>query len=192
MSTMVLECISPEELRKMPKGAEFPDDRPGLRGQQAPLMTQTIVRSPVVSWVFHARIRSQDKEDIIFVGERFVELRELELGHLRTIAIKTDFASRIRHARILGGWSDFDIEAKGTDGNSELAPQVLVLTLEVSDKPYDGATVLLTAFDHEGSVKFHVHKEDFAPVLGQAAKDWVSLIRARDVVHFPPTSREPS
>ncbi|KAH0538052.1 hypothetical protein FGG08_005314 [Glutinoglossum americanum] len=75
------------------------------------VLTKTLVRSPVVLWIIPARIRHEDKNDVLFIGlmhaelyqEKFVQIRELHFdGHLRDIAIKTDFGSSIRHAQVFG------------------------------------------------------------------------------------------
>src|SRR5438552_4026501 len=94
--------------------------------------------------------------------EKFVQIRELHFdGHLRDIAIKTDFGSSIRHAQVFGtprkpttrgldviikkeletgsetvnGSQSWTQDQRGKSG-SELPmvpPQILVLTLESAD-----------------------------------------------------------
>ncbi|KAH0563280.1 hypothetical protein GP486_002151 [Trichoglossum hirsutum] len=126
------------------------------------ILTKTLVRSPVVLWIIPARIRHEDKNDVLFIGERFVQIRELHFdGHLRDIAIKTDFGSPIRHARVFGthrkpttrgldaiikkepetgsetvnGTQPWTRNQRGKAGSDPptVPPQILVLTLESAD-----------------------------------------------------------
>ncbi|SPO05811.1 related to FUN12 - general translation factor eIF2 homolog [Cephalotrichum gorgonifer] len=69
------------------------------------LLTRTVIESPVVQWIFPARVRSAAHNDVAFIGDRFVQIRELgDDGQLHDIARKVDFESRIRNARVLGSF----------------------------------------------------------------------------------------
>ncbi|KAI9846584.1 MAG: hypothetical protein M1837_003825 [Sclerophora amabilis] len=69
----------------------------------AGILTKTIIPTPVVNWIIPARIRHKYKNDVVFVGETFVQIRELRGdGHLHDIVKKCDFGAKIQHARIFG------------------------------------------------------------------------------------------
>lgn len=107
------------------------------------LLSKTLTHSPITKWILPGRIRHKDKDDLILVGEDFVEIRHIEQGgHLTHVATKTDFDCRIRSAKILGDIVDEDdlaMDIKYEDlGQStgslletaRLPPQCLVLALE--------------------------------------------------------------
>lgn len=67
------------------------------------LLTRTLVRSPVTKWIFPARIRREDKNDVVFIRENSIEIMEFQNGRsLQDVAVKTDFDAKIRAARIIG------------------------------------------------------------------------------------------
>lgn len=67
------------------------------------LLTRTLVRSAVTTHIIPARIRHKAKNDVIFITADCVAIKEV-LGSytLKDVAIKNDFDSPIRSARILG------------------------------------------------------------------------------------------
>ncbi|PKS08861.1 hypothetical protein jhhlp_003472 [Lomentospora prolificans] len=117
------------------------------------LLTRTVVESPVVQWIFPVRLRSADHNDVAFIGDRFVQIKELRGdGKLHDVARKSDFRSRIINARVLGSFyedsladGEFRVGDRGTGGSrlsrrsylhspteneAQLPPQLLVLVLE--------------------------------------------------------------
>ena len=77
------------------------------------ILTQTIVRSPVIRSIIPARIRHQSKNDVIYVYENYVVVKELSGGErikdvafsevvLEDVITISDFDSTIRAARIIG------------------------------------------------------------------------------------------
>ncbi|KAI9816208.1 MAG: hypothetical protein M1827_001809 [Pycnora praestabilis] len=126
---------------------EDTEEKPPVVG----VMTKTTVRSPMIKFIIPARIRDIYKNDVVFVGEHFVQIKELlSDGHFRTVITKADFSSRIRSARVFGAdrvpatyGQDQVIRPNGssTDGFMghpvqektsyyKVPPQILILALE--------------------------------------------------------------
>lgn len=109
-------------------------------------LTKTIVPSPVIRWLLHARIRQRKWNDVVFVGHNFIRVYNVgALGHLQHVASKDDFDAQIRAARV------FDVEedppeedeflgikaepsvAASSQGHGAVPPQMIVLTLDSND-----------------------------------------------------------
>lgn len=126
------------------------------------LLTKTIARSPGCRFILRARIRSKYKDDLIFVGEDFIQLREISGNdpYPALVATKADFDCRIMSAKVLGDAvsvdDDFDDDIKLEDqgmndlaDTPKIAPQFLVLTLMT------GQLVFVSACDGtDGAVEF--------------------------------------
>jgi len=128
------------------------------------ILTSTITRSPVYNWIIPARIRHEDKNDVVCIGDNFVEIKELmsEDDHLRDIVIKADFGSTIRAARVFGtarkptvAGLDALIKAESEEmdldvpSGPKVPPQILVVALESKE------LVFLFAIDNDqGHVDF--------------------------------------
>jgi hypothetical protein len=112
------------------------------------VLSRTLVRSPAVQWIYPARIRHKDKNDTLFIGGDYVQIRQL-LPHnqLYDIATKADFGSPIRAARVFGeerrpaaSVLKWVVKQEPLDDNESMAidgepthtlpPQILALTLE--------------------------------------------------------------
>ena len=137
---------SAEETSKMPSTA-----RPPVTG----ILTRTIARSPIIKWIFPARIRHENKNDVVFVRDTSIELKEFIDGrYLQDVAFKSDFGEKIRSARILGAprkgsdeplprshlhailkqEDELALEPMETDSQEppKIPPQVLVVALQSS------------------------------------------------------------
>ena len=126
------------------------------------ILTQTVIRSPVVKWILSARIRHENKNDVVFIYDNFIEIKQIcedEDGSLQNIAIKTEFDSAIRSARTIGQPRTYYFcSGNGRDYLDtviqpqvppQIPPQILVMVLE-SNK-----LVFLFAFhDTPGHLKF--------------------------------------
>lgn len=67
------------------------------------LFTKTIVSAPVVKWIIPARIRHPDRNDVLYITANSVEIKEAHGDYtLQHVAIKDDFDSPIKAARICG------------------------------------------------------------------------------------------
>jgi hypothetical protein len=112
--------------------------RPGV-------LTKTIVRTPVIKFILHARIRRPDLNDVVFVGEDFIHIKQVkDNGHLEHIATKDNFGAHITAANTFsldhdspGNGDDFIKTERENDqrGNvsCDLPPQFVVLTLDSDD-----------------------------------------------------------
>ncbi|KAH7383734.1 mono-functional DNA-alkylating methyl methanesulfonate N-term-domain-containing protein [Cadophora sp. MPI-SDFR-AT-0126] len=129
------------------------------------LLTQTVIRSPLVHWILPARLRDNSKHDVAFVGDDFVQIKELRSdGLLWDVTRKEDFGARIRNARIVGSVKayerdpavlahstlikseDGDDDVPMSDGGAQkeftptnkhlLPPQCLLLQLDTGDSVF--------------------------------------------------------
>ncbi|KAI9739256.1 MAG: hypothetical protein M1834_007469 [Cirrosporium novae-zelandiae] len=152
--------ISFEEIlaRNRPKGpATLPKHPPSP--PTTGILTRTIAPSSRVRWILPAQIRHRDKNDVVFVYDDFIEVKELLLdgpqgeiperlqptpnAHLERVVIKSNFDSKILSACVCGSprlnrittldetikHEDEDIEMGEAHVESCLPPQMLVLTL---------------------------------------------------------------
>jgi hypothetical protein len=101
-----------------------------------------------VQWIIPARIRHKDKNDTLFIGGDYVQIRQLSMhNQFHDVATKADFGSPIRAARVFGSErkpaasvleqivkqeTEEGIESMEVDGalSQVLPPQILALTLE--------------------------------------------------------------
>ncbi|KAL1305304.1 hypothetical protein AAFC00_002207 [Neodothiora populina] len=130
------------------------------------LLTKTITYSPVIRWILPARIRHKDKDDLIFVGEDVIHIKQIhDGGHLRHVATKADFDCRILSAKVLGQVtyeedddSDSGIKAERNENpgqpfpeTTRLPPQCLVLVLETHQLVF-----MYACEDAMGSISFEM------------------------------------
>ncbi|KAF2232586.1 hypothetical protein EV356DRAFT_534515 [Viridothelium virens] len=120
------------------------------------LLSKTIIRSPAVNNILPARVRHKSLDDVVFVGEDFIQVKQIHSGGvLEHIATKSDFGSKIWASRVLGpslqpkdarnrNWenqslssedlvyedADFDDPMDLDTEQQSLPPQILALTLE--------------------------------------------------------------
>ena len=129
----------------------------------AAIFTKTVLRSPVVRWILQARVRHKNLNDVIFVGDDFVHVKQLrQEGTLEHVAFKTDFDGRIRAAKV------FTVEpiplapdestfmkveySEPTQSTQKNPPQYLVLTTERHELLF-----LSLSYDGAGSYRFVHH-----------------------------------
>ncbi|KAL1957451.1 hypothetical protein VTO42DRAFT_6019 [Malbranchea cinnamomea] len=112
------------------------------------LLSRTVVHSPMIQWVVPARIRRQGRNDVVFVGENFIQIKELvsnrDLRYLVEVTTKTDFDAKIIGAKAITVRSETSLEeqmklnAQGDNRDIEVAAgineenlpaQILVLVL---------------------------------------------------------------
>lgn len=113
--------------------------RPPITG----LLSRTVIQGPVIQWVLPARIRHPDKNDVVFVGENYIQIKELvESGHLEDIVTKSDFDAKILGAKVISIRHDLALETqmkRGATGEGTISsglpvyralpPQLLVMVL---------------------------------------------------------------
>lgn len=125
------------------------------------VLSRTVFRSPIVKWILPGRIRDIIYNDVIFVGEDFIELKEVQLDdRLRHRALRTDFGCGIYAARVLGPRPDSKAIQDAGDRlirgirrpSDELSPQILLLTLRTSEMVFVTAST-----DSRGFTTFLTH-----------------------------------
>lgn len=110
------------------------------------ILSKAVMASPLYKHILPANIRHRDLNDVVFVGEDIVQLKEIcDYGHLRHVATKSDFAGKILAARVFGDPSLVSKPAESSlpppkpihrarasttgEGSSRLPDEVIVLTL---------------------------------------------------------------
>lgn len=102
------------------------------------LLSQTIHPSSTIRTILPARIRHMNHHDVVFVGENFLQLRELlPSGQLTDVTARFDLGSQILSAKVIS--SKFEIVAfvdqvikqefdEYCVADSEFPPQLLVVS----------------------------------------------------------------
>lgn len=124
------------------------------------VLTKTIIRTPVIRWILHARLRRREFNDVVFVGEDFVHVKQVvHDGHLEHVATKSDFGTCIRAARVFTVDPEppeedalIKVENREDDTTKSLPPQFVVLTLATDDLIF-----LYLREDQDGKLRF-VHQ----------------------------------
>lgn len=105
------------------------------------LLSQTLVSSPIIQLILPARLRSKHQNDVVFVGERHIQIKEALSGiHLEDVNSESDFDAYIMAAKVINVSTELPWEAQMklaaskaavTDPGSrqELPPQIMVLSL---------------------------------------------------------------
>ncbi|QSS57507.1 thermotolerance protein [Histoplasma capsulatum var. duboisii H88] len=67
------------------------------------LLSRTVIPGPVIQRVLPARLRHRNKDDIVFVGDNFIQIKELVTsGYLEDVTTKADFDTKILDAKVIG------------------------------------------------------------------------------------------
>lgn len=89
--------------------------------QKAPvlgLLTQTVIKSPLVHWILPVRLRDSFSNDVAFIGDNFVQIKELRTdGHLWDVFQKENFGARIRNATVIGSLKSYEQEDNHHSGD---------------------------------------------------------------------------
>lgn len=131
------------------------------------LLTQTVIQSPLVNQILVARFRqSTVNDDVAFIGNNFVQIKELHQdGFLYDVIRKDGFESRIRNAQVVGSLREFEKEFEGNSDEEsihldftrnsplhvkpKLPPQFLALQL------YTGILIFIGILvDEQGKMKW--------------------------------------
>ena len=106
------------------------------------VLTKTVIRSPVIRWILQARIRHRRFNDVIFVGDDLIHVKQVrDQGHLEHIATKVDFGGRIRSAKTftiepIVEDEDFFMKIEDDESSQEsqkTPPQCLVLATDSNE-----------------------------------------------------------
>ena len=111
--------------------------------QRLGLLTKTLANSPVIHKTFEARLRSKAKDDLVHVGQDYIELYEIDHeGRTRFLARKDDFGCRIMSSAVIGkfdSYLDYEEDSQSetssmdnTSHESKMGPHMLILVLESS------------------------------------------------------------
>ena len=134
------------------------------------VLSRTLIQSPTIHAILPGKIRHKDQNDVIFVGERSIQILELQrTGYLEEVAMKTDFASNILAAKVIGSseqevedfvdavvkqeHSPSDEEMQSDSDSVELPPQLLALVLDSKEVLF-----LWARNTRYGSVDFQVSR----------------------------------
>lgn len=134
---------APEEIREFVRHHEFEKGRLSIPFRsKIGLLSHTMVPSPTIQWILPARLRSQQHNDVVFVGDRHLQIREAVSGiHLEDVTSKSDFDAQIMAAKTINVSTElpWETQMKLGSGNAtpstnlkpqgDLPPQVLVLSL---------------------------------------------------------------
>ena len=156
----IRRIVSPEQVpgvERLRISSEARHEPPSLA-----VMTRTLAYSPVIKWVFAARIRHAQRNDVVLVRENLVEIKlYTETGRLEDVAFKADFDGPIRAANIIGTPRTPDYAVSRDDafnsrsnpphsvaGPFQVPPQMLALVLETS---FEQSLLIMFAFYDEAS-----------------------------------------
>ncbi|KAJ5893777.1 hypothetical protein N7495_005468 [Penicillium taxi] len=111
-----------------PKRPEGPVKIPGV-------LSQTISLSPVIRWILPARIRNNNRNDVVFVSEGRVQIKQaLPGGYLQGVMEKTDFRGPIIAAKVLNVGTELSLETQIQTGDAYDGPsQILVLSIDMKE-----------------------------------------------------------
>ena len=102
----VTRLLDPYQILARNRSQQEQEVRPTIQPTKAPclaLLTQTLIPSPVVKWIIPARIRHRTKNDVLFICEDRVEIKEAQPNYtLHSVSVKADFDSPIRSSNIFG------------------------------------------------------------------------------------------
>ena len=81
------------------------------------VLTRTMFRSPITKLILPARIRHRAKNDVVFVQEGSIEIKEYLHDVLEHVALKDDFGAVIRSAGVIGetGKPSENVEVKAEE-----------------------------------------------------------------------------
>ena len=139
------------------------------------LLSRTLSSSQTIKWILPARIRSPNKDDLIFISDTSIQLREFVTqshAHLADITGKLDFQTQILAAKVVSAhvepipvleatleqeiYSTFVLRGKPVP--EDQPPQLLVLSTASSEIIFVYAKDL-----YDGSVSFRYARR---PLLG--------------------------
>lgn len=119
---------------------ETPDlmdvEKPPILG----LLTQTVIRSPLVHWILPARLRGPKIHDVAFIGDDFVQIKELRPdGLLWDVIRKENFGTRIRNACVVGSVDaylrDTDVVNGAVNGTPKVKDEDDDIYMPASESP---------------------------------------------------------
>ncbi|KAL4975089.1 mono-functional DNA-alkylating methyl methanesulfonate N-term-domain-containing protein [Aspergillus desertorum] len=137
---------------------------PGLAASKprVGLLTHTFVSSPIIQWILPARLRSKYQNDVVFVGERCLQIKEAISGtHLEEVTSKSDFDAYITAAKVINVSTELPWEVQMKAGSraadaslnsqNEPPPQIMVLSLASKE-------LVFLYYSHTAGQFIHYHR----------------------------------
>lgn len=106
------------------------------------LLTQTLIPSPMINWILPARLRHKRCNDVVFVGERGIQIKEvLPSGQLEDVMEKKDLGCSPVDAKVINVSSELPWEGQipslNTQGSTydaeNLPPQILFMATDSNE-----------------------------------------------------------
>ncbi|KAJ6130018.1 hypothetical protein N7512_002798 [Penicillium capsulatum] len=99
------------------------------------LFTQTILPSPVIQWILPARLRSNRHNDVVFIGQKRVQIKEaIAGGYLENVNEKVDFPGSILAAKVLSVSTELPWETQLRSEDVYDGPsQILILSVDMRE-----------------------------------------------------------
>ncbi|KAJ6190706.1 hypothetical protein N7519_000727 [Penicillium mononematosum] len=104
------------------------------------LLTQPLIPSPVINWILPARLRDKDHNDVAFIGERRIQIKEaLPSGHLQDVVEKSDLDGSLIGAKVINVSTELPWESEAQSElvppyyNDNLPPQLLFLATDSNE-----------------------------------------------------------
>lgn len=99
------------------------------------LFTQTILPSPVIQWILPARLRNKRHNDVVFIGQKRVQIKEaVPGGYLENVIEKVDFPGSILAAKVLNVSTELPWETQLRSEDVYDGPsQILVLSVDMRE-----------------------------------------------------------
>lgn len=105
------------------------------------LLTQPLIPSPVINWILPARLRDKDHNDVVFIGERRIQIKEaLPNGHLQDVVEKSDLEGSLIGAKVINVSTQLPWETQPPSSlmahphdKNQLPPQILFLATDSNE-----------------------------------------------------------
>lgn len=112
------------------------------------LLTQPLIPSPVINWILPARLRDKDHNDVAFIGERRIQIKEaLPSGHLQDVVEKSDLDGSFIGAKVINVSTELPWESQARPELEphyvdNLPPQLLFLATDSNELLFMYCSVL--------------------------------------------------
>lgn len=141
------------------------DSIPSSTRTKMGILSQTLITSPIIQGILPARLRHDHHNDVVFVGERSLQVKEAvsepDSGvHLEPVTSKFDFDAQIMASKVINVSTELPWETQMTmDGSSssanttpgvhhDLPPQILCLSLGSRELVFLYYSVISEQFIH--------------------------------------------
>ncbi|KAJ5964265.1 uncharacterized protein N7479_004141 [Penicillium vulpinum] len=116
----------------------MPVPQPVMPPRLTGLLTQPLIPSPIINWILPARLRDKHHNDVVFIGERRIQIKEaLPSGHLKDVVEKSDLEGSIIGAKVINVSTQLPWETQTPSSSTthpydknELPPQILFLSMD--------------------------------------------------------------